>query len=201
MYAQGHPVRSRPGGWRTVGLLIALSALWMTFSGKTDAVHLTYGVVSVALTVLLSRRIVLNPSDPLDTGRTGHFHVGRAAAFLAWLTGQVLWSSVQVSWLIVRPSLPIDPVFITFRTGFRRSLAKVTLGNGIILTPGTFTLRIDGDRYLVHALHEDLAGTLLDGSFVRRVARVFGETPPGDLEIRVVRDGAGARRELASWSS
>jgi multicomponent Na+:H+ antiporter subunit E len=86
--------------------------------------------------------------------------------------------------------MPIDPVLVRFRTGMQSNLAKVTLGNSITLTPGTFTLWIEGDSFLVHAIHPDMASGLLDGTMQRTVAAVFGETelPLERMQVEVLRD-------------
>jgi multicomponent Na+:H+ antiporter subunit E len=56
-------------------------------------------------------------------------------------------------------------------------VARVVLGNSITLTPGTLTVDIDGDEYLVHALTEGAARDLLQDRMQTRVAGLFIDTP------------------------
>ena len=189
------------GARNTALLVIALSALWLTFSGKFDVVHLAYGVLSIGLVVLLSRNLVVAHRDPSQNQALTRLNVPRALVYPWWLVVQIIIANVQVSWIIIRPNMKIDPVLITFRTGMTSALAKVTLGNSIILTPGTFTLRIVDDRFFVHSIHESLATSLLDGTLQRKVGALFGEHVPEDLQIVVLRDAAAVKEEVERWSS
>lgn len=191
----------RRGARSTVLLILALAVLWLVFSGKYDAVHLAYGVLSVFLVLLLTRDLVVARRDPAENEAIARLNWPKLIVYPVWLVTQIIIANVQVSWIIIRPSMPIDPVLITFRTGMKSSLAKVTLGNSIILTPGTFTLRIVEDEFLVHSIHEGLAGSLLDGSMQRKVAALFGETVVEDLQVRVLRDRTAVEQEVARWTS
>ena len=138
------------------------------------------------------RRLIASRTDPAANEVFFRIRWGRAALYPLWLLWQIVTANLQVAWLIVHPRLPIDPVLLSFRTGMRSDLAKVTLGNSITLTPGTFTLAIEDDRYLIHSIHQKLAASLLDGTMQRQVAAVYGEEelPVEQMEIEVIRDTA-----------
>lgn len=187
---------SRPTRGRVVRayvfLLVLLSALWLIFSGKFDALHLGYGALSVVLVMVLCRGLVISRTAPEANEVFFRIRWLRAIFYPFWLLGQIAVSNLQVAWLIVHPRLPIDPVLLRFRTGMKSDLAKVTLGNSITLTPGTFTLLIEDDRFLIHSIHEKLAAGILDGSMQRQVAAVYGEEelPVEQMEIEIIRDTA-----------
>jgi len=84
-------------------------------------------------------------------------------------------SNLQVARIILHPRPHLDPVLLRFRSRLRTPLSKVVLGNSITLTPGTFTLRIRGDEFLVHAIAEGMTSGLIVGTMQRKVAAVFGE--------------------------
>jgi multicomponent Na+:H+ antiporter subunit E len=169
---------------------LALSLLWLAFSGKLDPVHLSYGAVSVLLVLWLSRRLVVRPEGPRDAKMVSALRLGPAIAYPFWLAWQILLANLQVAWIVINPRMPIDPVLLRFRCGMKDDLSRVVLGNSITLTPGTFTLRITDDEFLVHAIHPGLAQGLLDGSMQRRVASVFGEEMLAREEMRleIIRD-------------
>lgn len=185
----------------TTLLVVVLAALWMGFSGKTDVVHLSYGALSIALVVLLTRSLVIARRDPRENEYVGRLSLTRAVVYVVWLVLQIVVANVQVSWIIVQPRIPVRPALIRFRSGYRSALAKTTLGNSITLTPGTFTLRIRDDEFLIHTFHEKLASALLDETLQRKVAALFGEQVPDDLEVTVVRDPDAVRGEVERWSS
>ncbi len=173
-----------------VFLGLFLAALWMVFSGKFDAIHLGFGVISIACVVFLCRGLVTRADDPEANEVFPHLHWGRALIYPFWLVKEIALATFQVAGLVIHPRLPIDPVLLRFRTGMQSNLAKVTLGNSITLTPGTFTLLIEDDMFLVHSIHPGLASGLLDGSMQRTVAAVFGEEelPLEQMQIEVLRD-------------
>ena len=185
---------NKAGQASVVGLylfvIIVLSLLWMAFSGKFDVLHLSYGVLSIILVMVLSRRLILRVDEDPDQRWVARVHWGWALFYPLWLIWQIFLANLQVAWIVIHPRLPIDPVLLRFQCGMRANLAKVVLGNSITLTPGTFTLRIDGDCFLVHCIHPKLAEGLMDGSMQKMVARVFGEEVlTGDgMQVEVLRD-------------
>ena len=54
----------------------------------------------------------------------------------------------------------------------KTDLGRVIYANSITLTPGTVTVRIEGSRFLVHALTEKAACDL-PGAMERRIANIF----------------------------
>ena len=66
----------------------------------------------------------------------------------------------------------IDPTIVTFKTTLKSTLAKVALANSITLTPGTITIRIEGQVFYVHAISRKAAAGL-PGEMEERLAKVF----------------------------
>ncbi len=66
----------------------------------------------------------------------------------------------------------IQPQIVRFRSGLKSDFEKYVLAQSITLTPGTVTLKIDGDVFLVHAI-SDAAAKGLMGSMADRVRYVF----------------------------
>ncbi len=171
-------------------LIVVLALLWMAFSGKFDLQHLSYGALSIFLVLLLSHELLTGEGTPTSSQMFQGLHAGRALSYPFWLVWQILLANIQVAWIVVNPSLRIDPVLVRFHCGMKGDLAKVVLGNSITLTPGTFTLRILGDEFLVHAIRPDLAAGLIDGSMQRKVAAVFGEEilSADAMQLSILRD-------------
>ena len=66
-------------------------------------------------------------------------------AYVPWLGWQILLASMQVAYLVLHPRMPVDPCLIYFRVNLPNLAARVILGNSITLTPGTVTIRIQGE--------------------------------------------------------
>ena len=157
---------------------LTLAVLWILFSGKLDVVHLSYGVVSILLVMILSRRLLLAPTVAEENELARRIRWGRVAIYPFWLLWQIVASNLQMAAIILRPKLDLDPILLRFDFPVDDPLAKVTLGNSITLTPGTYTLRIRGREFLVHSISRSLAAGLIDGSMQRVVGLAFGQDLP-----------------------
>lgn len=156
---------------KRVAVFLVLLAFWLILSGHYDLFHVGFGVLCAALVTGLS-------SDLLSLGgRETGLSVWRFIAYLPWLLYQVVIANFHVVYLILWPS-QIRPQIIRFRTQLRSELARTTLGNSITLTPGTVTMDIQGDEFVVHAVSDKVAQDLLTGAMEERVARVFREAAP-----------------------
>lgn len=52
--------------------------------------------------------------------------------------------------------------------------AKVLFGNSITLTPGTLTLQIKDDEFLVHSLTSDSTEVHIDQALASQIAQLYG---------------------------
>jgi multicomponent Na+:H+ antiporter subunit E len=169
--------------------MAALSALWLAFSGKFDALHLGFGVLSVALVMRFTRSLALEKTRA-DPGRPmGRARWRPALVYPFWLMKEIAVANVQLARIILDPRLPIDPVLMHFDGHLKGSLAKVLLANSITLTPGTFTIDVRGGVFLVHAITEATASPTALGAMRARVANVFGEDD-GSIRVLDVRRSA-----------
>ncbi|MHC4952465.1 MAG: Na+/H+ antiporter subunit E [Planctomycetota bacterium] len=158
---------------QVVNQAILLAALWIIFSGKFDTFHLALGAVSVVLVLGFNdaiRRLRPGRGGP---ARRDRIHLLRAAIYLPWLLGQIVSSGFYVARLCLAPEGRVDPRIVRFRSDQPNEVASVTLGNSITLTPGTLTLDINDDEYVIHALDQGVADGVLGGAMQDRVARMW----------------------------
>lgn len=160
-------------------LTLVLFGFWLLLSGELDALHLTLGAATAAAVAAITEPLLMAP--PAITATGAHpfkeYPLGRLLAYLPWLVVQVVVSSLQVARLVLHPSLPIAPRIVRLAHPLPHNLARLTLANSITLTPGTVTIDVDGDEYLVHALTPDSARGLAPEAIPRRVAALFGAEP------------------------
>ncbi len=145
----------------------ACLALWILLSGHVGALDLVMGVAASAL-VTFANRDIEGVSEVLRW-------TPRLLAYLPWLLKEIWVANVQVVKLVIDPALPIDPVIVRIRTRFSSDFARTALANSITLTPGTITLDVDGEDFLVHAITAGGGADIVDGGMARRVGRVFGD--------------------------
>lgn len=160
-------------------LALLLFGFWTVLSGKLDFVHLSAGaIVSLTIALVSCRLYALEP-PVAQPGRHPFAIVPWAGllTYLPWLAAQIFFSTLQVAKLVLSPRMRIRPKLVTFRYPLPHGMARATLANSITLTPGTVTIDLDGDQYLVHALTEEAARDLeetLPGNMKDRVGKLFG---------------------------
>lgn len=172
--------------WRqTVALFVLLSIFWFLLSGRLGIQYYLFLLASAG-TVLW-----LNPQRPfpsLDPSRgAGLSGLARAGWFLVrylvWLLWNILKANFQVARIILSPSLPVDPQFLIFRSTLKTDLARVLVANTTTLTPGTVTIDLVGNQFLVHALSPETATGLTGGDVQNVVGAIFGEDPDPAPEV------------------
>lgn len=163
-------------------LALALFVVWLILSGKFDAFHVSIGAVSALCVALGTRRLLFLPPDigPPGTHPANVLPL-RFLGYVPWLMWQIIMSSLHVAYVVLHPRMPIQPRLLRFDTSFPHVLAQLTLATSITLTPGTVTLDVDDDEFLVHALTDTSARGLepRGGAMHRRVAALFQPSPTG----------------------
>jgi multicomponent Na+:H+ antiporter subunit E len=149
-------------------MLVMLFAVWLVLSGHFDLLHLAFGLVCSALVAQCSSALLFTetPSRHLVAATWG------AVRFLPWLLYEIVVANVHLVYLVCRPRR-LRPQVVRFRTELRGDVARVFLGNAITLTPGTITLDIVGDEFIVHAVSDQSAASLLSGEMERRIGQAL----------------------------
>lgn len=156
---------------RLLGLYILLFTFWLLLSTLLDWFHLFFGLVSTGLVTMFTYDMVFVNED----GRNNIKKLARFITYLPWILSQIIIANLDVAKRALDPRMPIEPDFITFDSVLKTDLSRTTLANSITLTPGTVTVDIDGDEFLVHAIARGPGDDLLEGTMERKVAHVFME--------------------------
>jgi multicomponent Na+:H+ antiporter subunit E len=150
-------------------LTLVLFGVWLLWSGHTEPLLISLGVVSTVSVVAVCRRMGLIDEEAVPLGLPL-----RAPLFLPWLLWQVVKSNVDVARRILDPRLPIRPELIRVKAGQRDDLGRTIYANSITLTPGTVSVGVEGDEIVVHALTREAAEGLQTGEMDRRVTAFEG---------------------------
>lgn len=147
-----------------VVLAVLLAISWLLWSGMFKPLLLALGAFSCLLVLYLSWRMHLFEHDVFSLRYTG-----RLFRFWAWLGGEIVRSSLEVTRIVLSPKLLITPTVAEIESRCEHPVDRTILGNSITLTPGTLTLRIDDGHFVVHALTEAGAQDIVAGEMDRRV--------------------------------
>jgi multicomponent Na+:H+ antiporter subunit E len=143
-------------------LAVVLFGFWIMLSGKLDLFHLAAGAASALGIAFLSCRLYAMAPPVGPGGRHPFYSMPwiRLCLYIPWLSWQILIAATQVARIVLSPKMSITPVVFTFDEKLPHNLARATLANSITLTPGTVTLDVRGDEFLVHALSGESAAAL-----------------------------------------
>lgn len=148
---------------------LSLAVLWWLLSGQTAPFLLECGVVVCLFTAWISSRMGLVDEESQPYGM-----LPRVVLFAPWLFWQVVLSNWDVVKRVWTPGLGIAPEIIKVPCEMKTAFGRVTFANSITMTPGTVTIDVGTDEFLVHALHAEAAAGLLDGEMHRRVLKTEG---------------------------
>lgn len=162
---------------------IILMAIWLILSGHYDFIHIGYGVGCVAFVVWFNSRmrcIALAGEEACGETKIRLFAL---ALYLPWLVWQILLAAAHVAKVVLKPQMPINPALIRFETKFPNVIAKVIMANSITLTPGTITVNLIGDEFLVHSLTGETTEGLVCGDMQQKVAKLYRPEGLGAEEV------------------
>lgn len=157
-------------------LFVVLMALWVILSGHLDALHLGLGVVACLLVVWMSGDLFAWKSEKpaARVFREGAFFV----PYALWILKELVISNLHVLRLALSPNgmQEVEPRIVRYKTFLKSDLARFIFANSITLTPGTVTIRMEGDELYVHAISRATAESV-GGEMERKIGRIFGELP------------------------
>jgi multicomponent Na+:H+ antiporter subunit E len=148
-------------------LACILALFWILLSGHTSILLLSLGLVSVMLVIWMVSRMDRNDKAPVLM----LFNI-ELFFYFGWLIWQVIISNIDVVRRIWDPSLSINPACRKIKVSINDPLIKTIYANSITLTPGTVTIEVGEDYFIVHALNAMGLDELEEGEMQRRLSRL-----------------------------
>ena len=151
----------------TIFLSLALSVFWLVNSGHYTSLMLVLGGLSVVFVLYIARRmdVVDHESQPV------HLTL-KIPAYYIWLIKEIIIANLLVVKHIWLGNKSISPVFTNITASQKTDIGKVIYANSITLTPGTVTVNMEGDQFMVHALLQESIKDLESGEMDRRVSQL-----------------------------
>jgi multicomponent Na+:H+ antiporter subunit E len=138
-----------------ISLTVVLAGLWLTLSGHytlagDNVLLIVLAIISIASAVGLTIRMRILDRETVP--------VGPALALFAywgWLGREIVSANLSVVRLIMKPEIDVEPRLVRVPVDLRSGLGRCVFANSITLTPGTVTVDVEEDGYLVHALDNE----------------------------------------------
>lgn len=153
---------------RIVLIILVLFVYWLFLSGHYTVWLIGSGLVCTAGIVAFINRMGCADGEafPINLIPTG-------LIYWPWLALEIFKSAINVTRLIINPSLPISPTMVKVKTSQDSAVGLTTYANSITLTPGTISVEVsERNREIwVHAINAESAAGLEDGEMDSRVTK------------------------------
>ena len=146
--------------------------IWIIFNGQFTFEIAAFGVVIAGLMYLFICKF-LNYHPKTDLLLCKKFFLVLQYVFV--LITEIIKANFAVIKMIMSSRYEIEPAIVRFKTDLKTTPARVLLANSITLTPGTITVSLEEDEYVVHCLDKELAEGINSSVFVtllRKLERV-----------------------------
>lgn len=92
--------------------------------------------------------------------------------YVVILIVEIIKANVVVIHMITTQKEIVEPVIVKFKANLKSETARVILANSITLTPGTITVSLEEDEFVVHCLDKSLAEGMEDSVFVKLLQKM-----------------------------
>ena len=151
---------------------VVLFVPWLVLSGKFDTLHVGMGVLCSLLVGYWCADLLFQDKATTPGNRLRQL-IG-FVGYMGWLLGQIILANLHVFRVALSPRMNelLSPQMVEFDCKLEKEFSKFILANSITLTPGTVTVRVEGRRFLVHALTDSTARGM-SGAMEKRIANIF----------------------------
>lgn len=150
-------------------MLLLFFIVWLIFNQAITLEIVLFGIgISLMMFVFVCKFMDHSMHQELLLYRRAVFLI----RYFVILVREIIKANLAVIRLIVSNTEVIEPYAASFRTNLKSEFARVLLANSITLTPGTMTVILDGDFYVVHCLDRSLAEGMEDSIFVHMLEQL-----------------------------
>jgi len=143
--------------------------IWIIFNGQFTWEIAAFGVVIAGFMYLFICKF-MNYKPKTDLILCKKFFLIIQYVFL--LVKEIIKANFAVIRMIMSSRYEIEPAVVRFKTTLKSAPARILLANSITLTPGTITVSLEGDEYVVHCLDKELAEGINSSLFVTLLERL-----------------------------
>ena len=155
-------------------MFLVFFLLWVIINGQFTLEIALFGIVISALVYLFICKF-------MDWSPKRDFHMIKISGLLVEyafvLLMEIFKANIATIRMIFTEKYEREPVLVSFEVNIRSKALRVLLANSITITPGTITVSLEDNRYLVHCLDKDFSEGIESSVFVRilqKMERVGG---------------------------
>ena len=150
-------------------MFICFFALWVVLNGRWTTEIGVFGLVFATAAYAFTWKY-MGYSPKVDIALMKR--VPSALVYGANLVVEIIKANLTVCRMILKPDFVPEPQLVQFDVDLKKNRHLVALANSITLTPGTITVDLADNHFLVHALDASLVDGLDDGGFVQQLMKM-----------------------------
>lgn len=150
-------------------MYIIFFLIWIIFNGQFTWEIAAFGAVIAGFMYLFICKFMgYKPSTDLLIAKK----LFLVLQYVFVLITEIIKANYQVIRMITSSKYVPEPVVVRFKTNLKTTPARILLANSITLTPGTITVSLNKDEYVVHCLDKELADGMNSSVFVSLLERL-----------------------------
>ena len=128
--------------------------IWIIFNGQFTLEIAAFGVVIAGFMYwFICKFLDYKPGTDLLLVRK----LWKILHYVFVLVTEIIKANFAVIKMIMSSRYEIEPAVVRFKIDLRTAPARILLANSITLTPGTITVSLEDNEYVVHCLDKSLA--------------------------------------------
>lgn len=150
-------------------LYILAFVFWLALNATVTLEIVLFGLGIVALVAVMVNKMIpkkFNRGIPLSK----LFGVVEYLAIVVW---EIIVANYGMIKIVLSPEAEeMKPALMTFKTDLKSDISRVALANAITLTPGTITVALNENEYLIHALDVSMLDGIDESIFVEKLRKL-----------------------------
>lgn len=152
-----------------LNMYIVFFLIWIVFNGQFTVEIAALGAVIAGIMYIFICRF-MNYSPKIDIILLKKLIY--ILQYLFILLKEIIKANYQVIRMIMTSRYELEPAIVRFKVDLKTVPARIMLANSITLTPGTITVSLEGNEYVVHCLDRELAEGIDTSVFVTLLKRL-----------------------------
>ncbi|MDD6038228.1 MAG: Na+/H+ antiporter subunit E [bacterium] len=143
--------------------------IWVAFNAKFNLEIALFGVViSTAVFMFVCRFL----GHSIEKEKMIYGKIFGILHYVLVLIGEIIVANGKVFHLILTEKEEITPTLVKFSVPMKTKEGHAFYANAITLTPGTITVSLEDDQYVVHCLDEELAEGIEDSRMSQMIQKL-----------------------------
>ena len=143
--------------------------IWVIFNGQFTPEIAVFGLIIAGLMyAFICKFMGYEPRADIIMAKKFFYLI----QYVFILVKEIVKANFAVIRMITSSRYELEPAVVRFKTDLKSAPARIMLANSITLTPGTITVSLTGDEYVVHCLDKSLAEGINSSIFVTLLRRL-----------------------------